>query len=508
MRRIVLAACIILAATAVNSQTLTDIGKVFPATQDLTGLSTPLNRFNSVLYYYANPNREIGKKNKKGTNDQVILINPKSREITTSDILVPEGFFYIGSTELEKDFLALYSNQSEIVLNRSRKDDIHWNPKPLVTYPITPSDAVTCLTSPDGTMMGLLIDKKNNEGNYAGVQVFVFDMSGKALWNGIIPMTDADRRFDKLDYIIDNLGHVHAGVYSYLQKAKAKSDHQLRIYSLCPDSVAVATEPLAFGYLADSRMKFTSDGHLFMAGYYATKPNEKPTAFYGMTYNTKYTRIMFVGNQKLTGYYKSRRKTTPDDEIMNQEYDIRICNMHEMPNGTIVMLGNQELTKDGKNYSGNVVYTVYSKDGEIYGQKLIKKSAMDKGDFGGNFALHGLGIGSFVVDNKVCLLFNDYLGNYINNPEKAPKDKKIKQAEYEMPKTRTTFKGNDLKTGCTVLTVIDNSFDSYPYTRQVVMKAAETKSLFNGMIHAAERYIIIFTKSTKWISAEKLSIRL
>ncbi|MCQ2349596.1 MAG: hypothetical protein MJZ98_03835 [Paludibacteraceae bacterium] len=505
MKKLIFSILMLVATLSLSAQSMTEVGKVMPLKQDRSGLVNPLNQFNDAIYYIENPLR-YGNTTKKSYKDELLRVNPKSKEVTSLKLPVPASFRYLGAIETAKELVMFYCNDDSIYVNKGKKNEIGWFPEKVMACDITRADLVDYVLSADGTKLAI-IASQTLENNYNGAKVYVFDNAGKPVWNGKWTVEDPTRGYQRLNTLLDKNGNVHTAVYSFRSKGKSKSDHQLRMYSLCPDSVAVAIEPIAFGNIEETALvESATPDVLVLAGYFAQKPKDNATANFSMSYNTKFSRIMFTSNQKFPGYYKTRKKTTPEDVIMNQEYKLHIIGVHTLSNNTIVVLADQQLEKDGVKYSGNIIYDEYSKDGEILRHKVFHKDQVmkvAKGMEDQPFETCGLSFGSFMQNDKIYVVFADNLGNYVEDPAKAP-EKKIIQEDQDNPKEWKQYNGDDYKMGCTIVMSIDENLFTQ---RHVLNRSMITKNLFSGFLLKGDRFLLLYTRDGKNLTAQRLSFR-
>ena len=436
------------------------------------------------------------------TYDYIYSIDKMNNKTTKVQVMNPDNYYFHGCFENENEIIGIYAVSDDktkeytIEMNSYEKGSrtYEWNPREIASYNYERKDDsyLTTAISPDKSKIVIVYMQVNKKNLFKGAAVMTFNNRGELLWENHLDLEFQNKTFAIEDCAIDNEGSVYLPIVSYVEAKKSRTDEQLHLYRISENNSVEAVEDVSFGFIEELKLKILKNGNIFIGGYYKTELgiDDNEAGYFGAFFDVQTDNFSNLVSTKFPSSYKEKRviyggNLTP--KLDNQQHQVKCEEIFELDNGKIVLIGEQSKMYISRGYNNNaqniyyyyaknILYNLFSADGNAEEFKMIKKaqyysSTTIYDDYNKAF----ISFNAFQKGNDIYFVFNDNLENYTGKQDKV-------------------YKMNWKKT-CTVLVKMNENGEE---ERNILLNSKTQKKIFQTLLFVNGNDLIIHGINKKY----------
>ncbi len=434
------------------------------------------------------------------TNDYIYFIDKMNNRCTKIEVITPEDYRFYDCFENEDEIIGIYAIENDkkkeftIEMNSYDKGSrsFQWKSREIATYKYEKRDDsyLTTAISPDKSKIVIVYMQVNKKNLFKGAAVMTFNNRGELLWENHLDLEFKNKTFAIEDCAIDNQGSVYVPIISYVEDKKSRTDEQLHLYQVTENNSVEAVEDISFGFIDELKLKILKNGNIFIGGYYKTglRLQDNEAGYFGAFFDVKTENFSNLVNTKFPSSYQEKRvifggNLTP--KLDNQQHQVKCREIFELDNGKIALIGEQRkfYISYGTNnsptqyyyYAKNIIYNLFSPDGDAEEFKMIEKAQLTRTLFYTDyFEKTFVSFDAFQKGNDIYFVFNDNLENYTGKQDKV-------------------FR-NSWKKSCTMLVKINENGDE---ERKMLLNSKTQKKMFEKLLFVDGNDLIIHASNKK-----------
>lgn len=352
---------------------------------------------------------------KKLYYDYIYTIDKNAQISVSTPIEIPTNYIYYKSFEKDNNIIAVYSYETmkttEIYINIYDKKNPIWHPKQLIAFNHEHHDfRFRICVSPDNNKICVFSMLTNKKSMLENMEASLFDLAGDKIWKNSIKPDFEGQTFRIHDVAISNNETVYLATSAFTGDDDKKTDTKVYIFEISDNNFQKVEASQEIGNINDAKFLILKNGNIFVGGYFSDiKRNDDIKGSFSIIYNSK---TKSIDNFSFREFPSDIRKD-------NNQY-LRIDELMELSNGTIVSLGDPKIeTIYQTQYSNKyyysalgIFYTSFASNGEIENYKIFRKNQSNSLYFHvSDFKSLGLSYYAFEKDGVLCLLYNDNVEN-------------------------------------------------------------------------------------------------
>ncbi len=459
MKRIILTTLLLLSATCWLSAQNTRTNGGGPATQvyysNIYDLIGDDNEHFTMLK--RNPSY-----NRKGDLNEMFIYDKESNTVRTQGMLVPSNATLISGKETKDGYfftMMTYVDKKEVHYQTVQTDKTSGNilnatnVQNRLTFEIDARGDVFqyAATSKDGSKQAVLLIGVDKRSNASAFNVFIYDGNGEEIAYQHIAPEVYGNSFSISDFQVTDDGNAVILVHGQEVVKKEIESSAVQLIICNQDGAETQAAAANFGIFRSMKLCLLENGNVFVGGYYARDSKELTTGFFNYIYDTR-TQEFSEGHVTVFSDLQ-RPQQTVDFVYGTRKFVTNCVDIHELPDGTVMMVGEHRAlvivySNGGNAYhhtTGDLVYQKFDKEGAtVTAQMLPKEQFFGSYSYIGGSDCHatqlrgvGISFSTFVSGNDVYALYYDNAENInsINGGQRAlirsPKKNCVMMAKLE-----------------------------------------------------------------------------